>query len=89
MDYTNRPEGNLLPGKFNHEVLKRIYGTIPPRRRRDLEESKESVPDEIVDRFFEAELEMMSPEGCTDGECIKEIGEGYYVVAHMLLVDRN
>jgi len=84
MDYTSRPKGNLLPGRYNHEILSRIYGTIPSKRRRGLEES---VPDDIVNKYFETEQEMMLQ--CNDTECITDIGDGYQVKAHALLVGRD
>lgn len=86
MDYTNRVEGNLLPGRYNHEILSRIYGTVPSERARELEEA---VPDNIMNKYFETVKEIQSSEGCSGSSCIKDIGEGYTVKGDLLLVNRN
>jgi len=29
MDYTNNPEANMFPGRYNFEFLQEMYGTVP------------------------------------------------------------
>jgi len=83
MDYTHNPEGNLSPGKINHEILARSYGTIPPKRVLEL---NHNLSEDGLKEFTQAAVDLELPGKCSQSVCIEDLGQGIIVIAHKLLV---
>lgn len=82
MDYTHNPNGNLAPGRINHETLARFYGTVPPRRTLDL---GIDFSEHDFHEYTQAVEELELPENCDQSVCVEDLGEGFVAVAHKLL----
>lgn len=74
---------NLQPGAFNFDRLTEVYGTIPPNRLL----AEDTIPEHVAEKYLSVATEMAYPDHpCEDGVCVEDLGEGYQVVAHKLLV---
>lgn len=83
MDYTHNPEGNLSPGKVNHEILARSYGTIPSKR---MLRWKYDTSEDILKQCTQATQELELLRNCDKSVCMRDLGEGCVAFAHKLLV---
>jgi hypothetical protein len=87
LDYAFNVAGNLSPGSFNFNLLAKVYGTVPPRRR--LRKGLE-MPQAVIDKYHEKAEEISSSRrpDCARGKCVEDIGHGYRLVVHKLLHEK-
>jgi hypothetical protein len=89
LDYTSSPEGNLLPGYVNYEVLAQLYGRVPPGGgddRRGLLLALNLPAQELVANYSMAAQRFEGSQHCDNGVCIEDLGDGYQLEVHKLLV---
>jgi len=90
MDYTMQPLGNLVPGEYNYELLALLYGTIPPEGIQP-EENTQDIPSESVKEKYKKGVKKMEETGNSScnkrGICVEDLGGGYKLVGHKLLVN--
>jgi hypothetical protein len=86
LDYTNNVQGNLSPGSFNYNLLSLMYGTIPPSQRKLSQDHH--IPDSVMEKYtiISEEMKSFSSEHCHGGRCSKDLGEGYSLIMHKLLL---
>jgi hypothetical protein len=86
LDYTSHVQGNLSPGSFNYNLLSLMYGTIPPNRRKL--RRNHVIPDFVIKEYdiSSEEMKTLHSEHCYNGQCFKDLGEGYSLIMHKLLL---
>lgn len=93
MDYTRRPHGNLTPGKYNHELLALMYGTIPPAESQPEEGAGEpNIPSEFIKEKYKKGVKKIEENDnkCNKrGFCVEDLGGGYKLVGNKLLIGRG
>jgi hypothetical protein len=86
LDYTMHVQGNLSPGAFNYNLLSLMYGTIPPSQRKLKKDHV--IPDSVIEKYktLSEAMKRLPSEHCHSGRCAEDLGEGYSLIMHKLLL---